>query len=361
MALPFQPFSTKKRTHVVAIDLGSRYTKAVSIQRKGAGFELLNYCLVEAPVVDRAAPYAKLPEHLKAVMQDLGARTKQVMLCVGAGDAVYRVADMPLMPVLNMRQMLKIPANAKNYLQQELVDHVYDCYILSAGGSAAAAGASAPEAAKSGQKAKVLIAAAKRQLVSELQGAAKAAGLVLEAICPGALGAPNAFEVAQPEAFAKEIVAVIDIGFKNTTISILHKGNLELTRVVGVAGDKLTAGVAESMGVPYAEGEAMKIAMTEDVQAFMGLLLDSLGKELRASLDFFENQHDRPASQAFISGGSARSSYIVDTLRSHLLIETRGWNPLAGMDLSLPPEKMGQVEQLAPQLAVAVGSAMAAF
>ena len=353
MALPFQSLQAKKRSQVVAIDLGSRITKAVHVQRKGTGFELLSYALRETPPPDKGSLSSKLPEHLKRVSEDLGAKTKQVAIAVGVGDSLLRHGELPMIPVSDMRQMLKF--NSKNYLQQDLPDHVFDCYILQA---AAPAGG---EPAKGTQKCRVLIGAAKKQFISDLQAAAKGAGLVVDIIMPGLAGPPNAFELAQPEAFAREIVALVDIGAKNTTISVLAGGELMLSRVVGVGGEKLTGGLAESLGISNAEAEGMKLGMPEDVQMVMTTLLIPLGRELRASVDFFEHQHDKAVSQVFVSGGSARSEFIVKTLKEELMLETKTWNPVGFMQLSLPPQQIGEVEQVAPQLAVATGVAVSAL
>jgi Tfp pilus assembly PilM family ATPase len=90
-------------------------------------------------------------------------------------------------------------------------------------------------------------------------------------------------------------------------------------------------------------------------------LTTPLGRELRASIDFFEHQQDKAVSQVFVSGGSARSPFIVESLQSELMVQTSSWNPIAPMNMALPPEKLGEAEQVATQLAVAVGGALAAF
>jgi hypothetical protein len=113
------------------------------------------------------------------------------------------------------------------------------------------------------------------------------------------LGPVNAFEAAQPDLFAKAVVALVDIGFKSSTISILFNGELVLNRVVGIGGDRLTSGLADSMSISYAEAEGIKIGMPEEVQAMMHPLLSPLGRELRASIDFFEHQHDKAVGSRF--------------------------------------------------------------
>ena len=123
-----------------------------------------------------------------------------------------------------------------------------------------------------------------------------------------------------PEQFAKDVIALVDIGFKSSTISILINGELCLSRVVSLGSDKLTTGLAEAMGVSYGEAEGIKVGLPEEVQGAMQGLIMPLGRELRASIDFFEHQQDKSVSQIFVSGGSARSQFIVESLQSELMV-----------------------------------------
>lgn len=353
MALPFQTSLIKKRSQVVAIDLGFHTTKAVCIQRRGDGFELSRYVVQEAPAHDKQLSSQALSEHLKSVAQALGAKSKQIALLIGVDDSLLRHAEVPMVPVGDLRLMLKF--SSKNYLQQDLPDHIFDCYVLPP-----RAGAPAPEGPRN-QKCRVIVGGAKKQFLDLLQQSAKDAGLVAEQITPSLIGIANAFEMAQPQSFANEIVALVDIGFKHSTISILLHGDLSLNRVVAIGGDKLTSGLAEAMNVGYAEAEKAKVTMAEETQPYMSSLLTPLGRELRASIDFFEKQEDKTVNHVFISGGSARSPFIVETLQTELMVSCKSWNPTSFLSLALPPQQMGDVEQAASLLAVATGGAMAVF
>jgi type IV pilus assembly protein PilM len=261
-----------------------------------------------------------------------------------------------------MRQVLK--NNTKNYLQQDLPGHVFDCFIIPPRAELNGEGkAQSSERLKIGGNAKcrVLVAGARKQLVEDMQNAVKQTGLVADHIVPGLLGPVNAFELAMPEIFASGVVALVDIGFKNTSICILQQGELVLSRVVAIGGDRLTTGLAESLGISYAEAEGIKVGMPGEVQSSLEALVLPLGRELRASIDFFEHQQDQTVSQAFISGGSARSEFIVQTLQTELMAECKSWNPLSFLELALPPQQAAELEHVAPQLAVAVGAAIGAF
>jgi len=86
-----------------------------------------------------------------------------------------------------------------------------------------------------------------------------------------------------------------------------------------------------------------------------------LGRELRASLDFFEHQQDRPVTQIFVSGAAAESAVFLEMLRAEMIAECKTWNPMSFLQLALPGQQAIEVEQVGPQLCVAIGAAVAAL
>ena len=126
-------------------------------------------------------------------------------------------------------------------------------------------------------------------------------------------------------------------------------------------GDRLTAGLAEAMNIPYAEAEGIKVGMAPEVQAMLEAQVQPLGRELRASLDFFEHQQDRPVSQIYVTGGSARSEMILKMLHTELIVDCKTWNPTAFLQLALHGQQAVEIEQVGPQLSVAIGAALAAI
>jgi len=356
MGLPFLSNGAAKRPdQLIAVDLGARTTKAVHLQRRGEGFVLHRYALLDAPIFEKSLSADLLAEHLRAVVQALDCKTKSVVLALGVNDAFVRHAEMPRMPIEDMRQVLKL--GPKNYLQQDLPNHVFDCFIL----PTKIAPAADPKAASVQPKLRVLATGTRQQLVADYATAIRSAGLIADQIVPGLIGPANAFELASPQLFQQEILALVDLGFRGTTISILNCGELALSRVVALGGDRITAGLAENMGISYAEGEGIKVGMATEVQAVLESLLSPLGRELRASLDFFEHQHDKPVGQVFFTGGASRSPHIIAALQAEMMVECKTWNPVATLQTELPPLQAAELEQVAPQLSVAIGAALAAF
>jgi type IV pilus assembly protein PilM len=352
MGLPFTSNHAKRRDQIIAIDLGACTTKAVYLQRRGDGIGLLNYVVLKTPQSEKAIPVEVLTEHFKEVARALGNRTKFITVALSVQDTVFKQVDVPLMPLPDARLMLKY--NSKTYLQQDLPDHVFDChYCLPKPSEVTKAGAN--------QKLKAAVGAARKQIVDDCYAASKAAGLIADQIVPGAIGPVNAFELAEPEAFRQQVVALVELGFRNTTITILDAGEITLNRVVTLGGDRLTSGLADSLSITYQEAESIKVGMATEVVQNLEPLIHPLGRELRASIDFFENQNDKAVGKVFLSGGAARSDLMLQTLQAELMVPCEAWNPAKQFQASLPPEKAGDFDNTAPQLTVAVGAGAISF
>jgi len=358
MALPFlNSLGKRKKTRVVSVDLGSRVTKAVQLELRGDTWNLTRYAILDTPIFDKKISPELLAEHLKGVMAALGTNARAVTLSVGLDNAMVRQVDLPQIPISEMRLVLK--NNTKAYLQQDLSGSVFDCHIF-----APKPLADKPEeSAKAGgvPKLKVLVAAARQTLVGDFQAALKAAGLAGDHIVPGFVGGVNAFEMALPEIYNHESVALVDIGFKQTSICVLDCGEIALMRVVNIGGDTFTAGLAEMMSISYAEAESIKVGMAPEILSALELHVLPLGRELRASLDFFEHQADRAVTQVYFSGGSVRSEMILQMLRSEMIVECKTWNPTVFLQLALQGQQAVEIEHAAPQLAMTIGAALAAI
>jgi type IV pilus assembly protein PilM len=351
MGVPFIKSHARRRDSVLAIDLGGRSTKGVLVQRRGEQYALAGYTVLDSPVFDKSPAPEVLAEHLKEVARALGNRTKQLTIALGVGDTVFRQVEAPFVPVPDLRLMFKF--NSKTYLQQELADHVFDCQF----GTLRAAESGKPA---NQQKQKVMVGAARKQLIDDVQSAAKMAGLVAEQVVPAAVGPINSFELAEPEAFKKEVVALVELGFKSSVVTILDCGDIMLNRVVAIGGDRLTQGLAESLGCSYQEAEGIKIGMPGEVTQNLETLVHPLGRELRASIDFFENHHDKAVAKVFLSGATARSEPIFQTLQAELMVACEVWSPVKTLQLELPTSE-GNFEEVAPTLTVAIGAAAASF
>ena len=184
MTMPFLSGGSK-RDQIFAIDLGTRTSKAVLLDRTEGGFSLSRFTVIDAPSYDKTLPAGLLTEHLNAIVKEMQPKTRQATISIGTADSILRSTELPLMPLSEMRQMLKF--NSKNYLQQDLKDYIFDCYIVPPRAKANA------EPAKAGVvKYKVWVGGARRDFLATLETAVKGAGLTPGQVTLGLLGPANA-------------------------------------------------------------------------------------------------------------------------------------------------------------------------
>ncbi|MEO5803884.1 MAG: pilus assembly protein PilM [Verrucomicrobiota bacterium] len=336
---------------IIAIDLGTRSTKAVCLEKNGTSLGLLSYTIQDRPDFGKVLSAEALSKHLAAVTQVLNAKTKSVILAVGAADSVICHAEMPLIGTSEMRKMVKL--NPKVYFQEDLPNHSFDCFVLHQGTNANPEGKQIP-------KAKTLVVGIKNQLSQSLQEAASSASLQIEEITAAQTSAANCF-VMSSEAAQKKVVALADIGFSHSTISLLVNGEITLTRVVNIGADKFTAGLAEAMNITYSVAEGLKQIMPDKVHLQLKTLISPLCHELSNSIHFFEQQQDEKVSEVYVSGGSSRSAFIIEILQTELTLPCKSWDPTSSLKIELSPAQSAALKQEAPQLTVAIGAALSWF
>lgn len=355
MALPFLvPGDQKKPGQIIAIDLGSRTTKAVLCEAKGGNFSLSRYALVDAPIYDSTVmSMALLGEHLKELVRRLETRTKAVALAVGTAESLVRQVEMPKMPGDAVRQVLK--NNSRNYFQADLSEHVFDYQVTY---QAVPEQNRKPDA---GPFQRLLVAGARARFVSDLAATGRAAGLNIAHIIPGLVCPVNAFELVHPEDFQNQVVALVEVGFKHSIICVLQQGDLVMNRVIHLGGNHMTSAIAAELNVSYAEAEGIKIGMPNEVHGAIEGIASNLGRELRASIDYFEHQHECQVSRVYLTGGPTRSESVVQFLSSELMLDCSAWNPASFCNLELPVNQASEIDAVSHQLGVALGAAVAAL
>jgi len=376
----------------IAIVIGARTTQAVLLQRSGSRFNLLNYTLTDTPAVgtdnplhrtDIFAPWTRisdtpnatnekpeevLAEHLKKTLQGLGSRSTEAILVVGMSEILLRTAELPTMNMDQARQVLSL--NGRSYVQQELADYEIDA--ISLGNIAQEAPTShststkldfetddsSPQPSKKQSKQRVLIGAGRKLMVQHLLTAVDMVGIQVNHITFTQTSLVNVARLVTPQTIAEEVVGVLDLGFKTSTISILVGGHPLLTRAVSAGADQMSQDLADILGIKYAAAEGVKTLMPEKVEPKLKMLLSALTTEFRAAIDFFEDQESKTVSRIFVAGGSARSNFIIEALRTELGRPCERLDLSTFLDLGLTQEKKDSFAKDAPQLAAAIGAAV---
>jgi type IV pilus assembly protein PilM len=345
---------SSKANEIVVIVLGTCTTKALHVRRQGDGLHLLNYVLKPTPVLKEGLAGKALAHHLREVSGELEAGTNRAVVVIGMGQSLVRTLEVPALKPPELRQLVK--QNSKHFFQEELTDYEFDCFVLPEPGPSAAAGTPSPQ-----RKNRALVVGAKTALLDDLQAGVKAAGLSLVQVAVSQVGLVNAALAGLPELPADEVVAIVDLGFRTSSITFLVGRAPGLSRTVGIGGDTLTASLASAMNIPYEVAEGLKVFMPDKVRDKLQERIGALAQELRTAIDFFESQEEKEVRRIFVAGGTARSEYIVQGLQDQLRIPCEKLALARFGTSQLPLEKADTLAKDAPQLAIAAGAAAAAL
>ena len=129
-----------------------------------------------------------------------------------------------------------------------------------------------------------------------------------------------------------------------------------------MGGQDLTNAIARRTGVEPAQAETMKRNPGDQlavVQEACGQVLEDLGNEVNLSFDFFENQFDGEVQEVWLTGGSALLPFLEESFEKIFEKRTKTWNPVEGLKVRADNVDVEALNQLAPQLAVAIGLAAA--
>lgn len=336
----------------ITIVLGAFTTKAVHVELRDGKFRLLNYSLHPTPEPKKPWNRDGLTDLFKAIKEAMGTKVKDTALVVGMTQSVLRHVSLPKMAPSEMRRLMRL--NSRSYFQEDLPGFVFDCTLC---------GDMKPldsNERASGHRT-VLVGGAKAEFLNDLQVAARRADLIPTDISLTQIGLANVAARSLSAEIKDEAIALVDLGFGASTISIMAGGELRLTRVVDIGGDRLTAELAQLFTITYEVAEGIKLVMPDKAIAKLHGQISSLGSQLRAAIDFFEHSQEKPVSRILISGGAARCDHLIDALAVELKAPCSTWDTAEFLELALPDERMRTVKKDFPQLVAAIGGAVSAL
>jgi type IV pilus assembly protein PilM len=139
------------------------------------------------------------------------------------------------------------------------------------------------------------------------------------------------------------------------------KGDVSyFTREIYIGGDEMTESLSKRENLDTPDAEKIKRDpgdQADRVQDAVASVLDDLCHEVHLSLDYFENQFDRPVDDILVSGGGAVVLGLDDAFEKAFGKKPVRWSPVEHVEIDRDRLDAAAVEAYASQLAVAVGLA----
>lgn len=334
---------SRESAPLLGIDISSTTLKLVELGRGRDGRHALLHCAIEPLEKGWIAEgnidkFDEVADALRRLVRKAGTKTKNVALALPGSAVITRKVNLPA-GLSEDELEIQVESEAAQLIPFPLADVALDFCVI--GPSASAPGYN-----------EVLVAASRKEKVSDRQGVAEAAGLnpviVDVESYASRLAARRAIE-RLPNQGRNLLVALFEIGSQSTGLQVIRNDEMIYERDQPIGGFALTQLIARQYGIPVEEAEQKKKSgaglPTDYPQTVLQPFLDSLGQELGRALQFFftSTPHNK-VDHILLSGGAAGLSGLAEAVTAQTGFAASVLNPFDGMALpaSLPAARLAQ-------------------
>ena len=349
----------------VGLDLGSHSIKLVELEPTSSGPRLLKVLTQELPAAETGQPIDRVG-WLHTALKEF--KVSAVHLSVSGSQVALRRIHVPQMSKRELPEAVKW--EVRESVSFPIQDAVLDFQVIG------------DVWEKDVKKQDVLVAAAAKPLIEELITMVERAGVRVAGISPTHLATWRCVSTLIPEA-GQGSVAVIELGARETEVTIVKDGHLRLIRDLGVGSVSLTEALVgmvtseagSEITVDRSKAEALKRRYgvlieaaegnTEEglplfhLASLMRPVLEDLVTELTRLFDFYKVQMEESGvSRVFLCGAGANMKQLHPFLANGLGMTVEIFNPLIRIPDRVQPMEPEQVADGGTRLAVAIGLAL---
>lgn len=358
---PFKSFSKR----FLGVDIGTSSVKVVEISSWGKKKKLENYGEMGAASIYKESfrTFEKntltlsekdISRGIKAILDETGITTKKAFLSIPDFSSFYTSIELPAVEEDELAKAVEF--EARRYIPLPISEVTLDWQITEGNPS-------------EDKKLKVLLVAIPNRIIEQYKNIAVLCGLDLVALEAEAFGLVRSLVKN-----SKEVVCLVDIGSRSTTISIVDKGILKLSHSFDIAGNDFTEQLSKSLGVDTDEAEILKyeVGLTPEserkIDKILYPLIDLVVVEIEKIFNFFYRSELKKVQRVILAGGAVKliglKSYFLTRLNYDVeqgkpTREVTIGNPFS--DLYYNPILEDLLKEMGPSYAIAVGMALKGF
>jgi len=317
---------------MMGLDVSSSSAKLVELDQDKAGNLVLLHCAIEQLengwIVDgNIEKFDEVAEALKRLVKKSGAKTKNVAMALPPSAVITKKIVLPGgMSEQELEQQVENEAN--QYIPFPLDEVSLDFCVVGT-------------SANSEEDIEIMIAAARKEKVQDIQGLAEAVGLnpvVVDVESYASRLAAGRLIQNFPNKGEGQIVALFEIGALTTSMQVLRNDEVLYDRDQSFGGAQLTQQIVRQYGFSQEEAETKKRNgdLPEDYESvvltpFIETIVHELGRALQF---FFTSTQFNQVNHIVLAGGCAVLPGVDEVVASRTQINTVVANPFADMVLS---------------------------
>lgn len=336
--------------HLVGLDIGSRFVKAVQLTEEGGRMTMTEYGIEAVAQPEQPEPA------IAALFGRKSFKNKRINVGVSGRSVFVRYVPMPKMSEEELVNASKYELG--KYIPIEVDEVIHDCKKLE-------------EPGEGDSEMKVVLVAARKAFVDKRIELVDRVGLYPNIIDVECFALGNAYEKIRtqnaeplPEgvpASGGGCIAIVEIGASKSNVVILNNNVCQFTREFYKGGDDMTDVLSKKLGCDMATAEALKRDAKDDamkVQAAIEDVIDDLCQDAKISIDFFENQNDMTVDEVKLTGGSCGIVGLKEAMEKMIGKPLEIWNPIEQFPLALSQQSEAELRASAWQCGVALGLAV---
>jgi type IV pilus assembly protein PilM len=348
-------------SRVVGLDIGTSGVRAAELTLGKGGATLERFGQVALPVGAVRDGEVADSDAVAAAIKQLWAQakfsSKKVVVGVANQKVVVRQVDLPWLPMNELKKALAF--QVQDFVPMPIEQAILDFHPLEEFTNDSGA-----------RMMRVLLVAAAREMVTSTLEAVQKAGLTPQMVDLTSFAVLRSLVTMDETGLESlEAEALVDVGANITNI-VVHQGGVpRFVRILHMGGADITDAVAERLGVPAEQAEAVKqeagMAVTlgagdgtpagRAIEATAGAFVE----EVRGSLGYFMAQPGAVRiGRVVLSGGGSRLHGLAERLSAATRLPVQAARPMSTLKLGktgLTPDQLAYVE---PMVTVPVGLAM---
>ncbi|MDO4896973.1 MAG: pilus assembly protein PilM [Moraxella sp.] len=345
---------TPKGRHLVGLDVSTTSVKLVELQKQQGGIQLKSYGvepLEPGWVVDKnIVNVEEVGDAIARLVRRTGASSKEAATAVSGSAVITKVIDMEA-DLSDSDREAQIRLDAEQYIPYPLSEVNLDFEVL---GNSTAEGL-----------VRVLLAASRSENVDQRVDTLAIGGLTTKVMDVESYAVERAFNLmVDTLPHDPKIVALIDIGHKQTTLYIAKDGEFIYSREQGFGGEQLTEAIQSRYSIPYHDAMIGKHEYTlpsDYRETTLIPFIENAVQQISRSLQFyFSSSEYNNVDHIVLCGGTANLPGLVEMVQERMGGLVSVANPFEGMSISSRINAT-ELQKDAPALMAACGLALRSF
>jgi len=333
----------------VAVDIGSSSVKMVEAAEESDGYRLLHVGVLPLPATaiqnNVVADTDTVVKTIKSLIQASGIRSTKVICAVPGRAVIIKKIELPSQEEKELEANVEFEAS--NVIPENLENVNLDYQVLT----------------NDGKKMDILLVAVKKEIINSYAEVIREAGLSPAIMDVDYFAMENMHEMNY-EPNPAEVVGLIHIGARYTTINVLRDGYSSFTGDLVLGGEAFTESLMQSLQISYEQAEKLKVTgllegkKSPDLQTLFRSASESLVEEISRTLSLYGVVGTEEGVHRFyLSGGGARISGLCPLFAERLGVPTELAEPFRSFGLSKSIDR-GYLADSALALAVGAGLAI---